>query len=207
MWAGIVLSAAFPFALGMALALLAIWALQAGKRWRFAALAALTLAASPLAFLLLVVVLAGVALARRDALRRNWVPVAGVARRGARRGRALADLPRRRAVPVLARRSSPPASRSASSCLALTWRVERARVLRFVFAVYLLAIVDARIIVPSAIGENIARLRYAAIPLVVLVFSLRRWRPRALGVAIVALAVAWNVSPLAWSLRARTAAT
>src|ERR1700757_310653 len=65
-WAGIVLSAAFPFALGFALALLAIWSLQAGARWRFAAFAALTLAASPLAFLLLVVVLAGVALARRE---------------------------------------------------------------------------------------------------------------------------------------------
>src|SRR5579864_1889490 len=38
-WAGLVLSAAFPFALGISLALLAIWALQAGKRWRFAALA------------------------------------------------------------------------------------------------------------------------------------------------------------------------
>src|SRR5436853_1820010 len=67
-WAGIVLSAAFPFALGIALALLALWALQAEARWRFAAFAALTLAASPLAFLLLVVVLAGIALARRDAL-------------------------------------------------------------------------------------------------------------------------------------------
>jgi hypothetical protein len=43
-WAGIVLSAAFPFALGAALALLTIWALQAGARWRFAALALLTLA-------------------------------------------------------------------------------------------------------------------------------------------------------------------
>src|ERR1041384_4878990 len=46
-WAGIVLSAAFPFALGIALALLALWALQAEARWRFALLAALTLAASP----------------------------------------------------------------------------------------------------------------------------------------------------------------
>src|SRR5438876_5833542 len=64
-WAGIVLSAAFPFALGMALALLAIWTLQAGARWRFAALAALTLAASPLAFLLLTLVLLGIALDRR----------------------------------------------------------------------------------------------------------------------------------------------
>src|SRR6516165_9338731 len=32
-WAGIVLSAAFPFALGIALALLALWALQAQARW------------------------------------------------------------------------------------------------------------------------------------------------------------------------------
>ncbi len=63
-WAGIVLSAAFPFALGAALALLAIWALQARMRWRFALLAALTLAASPLAFLLLALLLAGVGLAR-----------------------------------------------------------------------------------------------------------------------------------------------
>src|SRR5439155_6346805 len=47
-WAGIVLSAAFPFALGMALALLALGALQSDARWRFAALAACTLAASPL---------------------------------------------------------------------------------------------------------------------------------------------------------------
>src|SRR4051812_2615953 len=77
-WAGIVVSAAFPFALGFAFALVAIWALQSRRNWRFAALAALTLAASPLAFLLLVVVLTGVALARRETLRSNWVPVVGV---------------------------------------------------------------------------------------------------------------------------------
>src|SRR5204863_9182785 len=53
-WAGIVLSAAFPFALGAALALLALWALQARRPWRFAGLAALAAAASPVAFLLLV---------------------------------------------------------------------------------------------------------------------------------------------------------
>ena len=79
-WAAIVLSGAFPFALGVALALLALWALQAGARWRFAALAVLTLAASPLAFLLLALVLAGIGLARRDA-RRSCVAPAAVARR------------------------------------------------------------------------------------------------------------------------------
>src|SRR5712692_4486813 len=68
-WAGIILSAAFPFALGAALALLAVWALQARAHWRFGLLAALTLAASPLAFLLLVLVLAGAAVGKRLRLR------------------------------------------------------------------------------------------------------------------------------------------
>jgi hypothetical protein len=79
-WAGVVLSAAFPFALGAALALLAVWALQRGARRRFALLALLTLAASPLAFLLLAVLLGGIALARRaEAIR---APAAVVAAAG-----------------------------------------------------------------------------------------------------------------------------
>jgi hypothetical protein len=86
-----------------------------------------------------------------------------------------------------------------ASSLVLTWRVESARVLRFFFAIYLAAIV-AMYLVPSAIGENIARLRYASIPLMVLVFTLRRWQPRWACVSILVLAVAWNVSPLAYSL-------
>ena len=61
-WAGLVISAAFPFALGFALGLLALWALQAGKRWHFGVLAVLTVAASPLAFLLLAIFLAGIGL-------------------------------------------------------------------------------------------------------------------------------------------------
>src|SRR5438445_582693 len=102
-WAGIVLSAAFPFALGIALALLALWALQA-----------------------------------------------------------------------------------------------RARRVRFVFVVYMAACLGA-FIVPSAVGENIARLRYAAIPVAVLLLSLRNWRPRLVCLGALALAVSWNLTPLAAS--------
>ena len=51
-WSLLVISAAFPFALGFALGLLALVALQAGRRWLFGILAVLTVAASPLAFLL-----------------------------------------------------------------------------------------------------------------------------------------------------------
>jgi hypothetical protein len=196
-WAGIVLSAAFPFALGIALALLAIWALQAHGRWRFAALAALTLAASPLAFLLLVVVLAGVALARRDTLRRNWLPVAVIGAAG------LGELVLWRLFPDNGRFPFHSADAIAGSAfcllgLAFTWRVERARVLRYVFLAYLAAMIAAYV-VPSELGGNIARLRFIAIPLAILVFSLRRWKPLVLGVAVVAAAVAWNVSPLASS--------
>src|SRR5205085_4140128 len=78
-WAGIVLSAAFPFALGAALALLALWALQARAHWRFALLAALTLAASPLAFLLLGLVVAGIGIARRTEGVRLVPPAAALA--------------------------------------------------------------------------------------------------------------------------------
>ena len=196
-WAGIVLSAAFPFALGFALALLALWALQAGARWRFAALAALTLGASPLAFVLLVVVLGGVALSRRASLRKNWVPFAAVA------ATALFEVVLWRLFPDGGRFPFHPLDAIAGiglcvSILALTWRVERARVLRFVFGVYLVAVIAAWV-VPSEMGGNIERLRFVAIPLAVLVLSLRRWRPIALGVVVLACAIAWNVSPLVLS--------
>ena len=75
-WSCIVVSGAFPFALGAALALLSIWALQTGSRWKFGALAALTLAASPLAFLLLSFVLTGIGVARWREGRKFLVPAA-----------------------------------------------------------------------------------------------------------------------------------
>jgi hypothetical protein len=196
-FAGIVLSAAFPFALGVALALLAIWALQAGHRWRFAALTLLTLAASPVALVLLVVVLAGVGLARRGTPRQAAVP-------------ALAVIAAVAIELVLLRLFGGgghypfPASELAATLafctlgFACTWRLESARVLRFVFAAYAVAIV-AVYLVPSGLGENVARLRYVAVPLALLVVALRRWRPLPVVLAVVGLALAWNVTPLASS--------
>ena len=192
-WAGIVLSAAFPFALGIALALLAIWALQAGKRWRFGAFAALTLAASPLSFLLLVIVLAGVALARWDS--RGWLPAGCVAVAASVEAVLWRLFPGGGTFPF----TTSEFAAGLLFCgfgLAMTWRVDR--LLRFVFLAYSAAFV-AVFVVPSAIGENVARLRFAAVPLAVLVFSLRRWRPLWLGAVCLALAFSWNLTPLAWS--------
>ena len=196
-WAGLIVSAAFPFALGFALALLAIWALQADKRWRFALLALLTLAASPLAFLLLTIVLAGIALGLRERPQRLLVPALIVV------GAGFLHLLLWRAFPG-GERFPFPAYELVSACTfcvfgaAVTWRVERARILRWVFVAYLPAVLLAYA-VPSALGSNIARLRFAAIPIAVLALSLRAWRPRTVAVAALALAAAWNLSPLAWS--------
>jgi hypothetical protein len=192
-WAGIVLSAAFPFALGAALALLAIWALQARLRWRFALFAALTLAASPLAFLLLTLVLGGFGVARwreRSALLAPALILAGfgavevVLWRLFPGGRYPFSLPELAAAVIFC-----------VGCAALTWRVERARSLRWVFVVYLGACLGAYVI-PSALGENVARLRYAAVPVAVLLLSLRRWRPLPVCLGALALAISWNVTPL-----------
>jgi hypothetical protein len=194
-WAGVVLSAAFPFALGIALALLALWAIQGRAHWRFALLAGLTLAASPLAFLVLALLLGAIAIERRAEPGRLLVPAAVVAAAGG------VELLLWRAFPEGGRypfsmKELVYASVFCFSGAALTWRVERARVLTFVFVVYWAACL-ALYIVPSAVGENIARMRYAAIPVAVLTLSLRSWRPRLVCVAAFALATVWNVSPLA----------
>jgi hypothetical protein len=193
-WAGIVLSGAFPFALGMALALLAMWALQARARGRFGLLAALTLAASPVAFLLLAILLLGNAIARRWSRADFLVPLLTII------GIGLVEVVLWRLFPSSGRFPFSWQELAAASafCLlgaAMTWNVPRARGLRWIFVVYLAACVTA-FVVPSAIGENIARLRFAAIPIAVLALSLRRWRPLPVCVVALLLATAWNVTPL-----------
>jgi len=197
-WAGIVLTAAFPFALGAALALLAIWALQSRRLWRFALFAVLTAAASPLAFLLLALVLFGIAVGRH-ADRRTVI--------GA--GLAIGVLG---LVEVALWRIFPDDGRYPFSIwellgamvfcgygIVLSWRIERVRLLRTVFPVYAAACIAAYI-VPSAVGDNVLRVRYVAFPIAVLLVAMRQWRPRLLALSALGLALAWNVSPLAGSL-------
>ena len=196
-WAGVVLSGAFPFALGMALALLALWALQTGRLGPFALLTVLVLAASPVALVLLAVVLGGVALSRSS--------------RGTELALPLAILCTVTAIELVLLRLFPAGGRYpfslpefAAACvfcglgILLTWRVTAAGVLRWMYVVYLVAC-TAAYLVPSGLGENIARLRYAAIPIAILTLSLRRWRPLPLALFALALAVAWNLTPLAGS--------
>ena len=198
LWPGVILAAELPLALGVLFALLCLLALQAGRRWTGAALILLTLASSPVAFVLLAVVLAGIAAGRHPGLRLRTVAVPAAAVALA----AAAELLTLHLFPVgTLGFPADEAVQAAAFCivlLALTWRLERARGLRGVLAVYLLAVVVIYLI-PTGLGHDIARVRLLALPIALLVAALRRWRPLPLVLVAVALAAAWNVFPLASS--------
>src|SRR5205814_7711573 len=81
----------------------------------------------------------------------------------------------------------------------LTRGVEQARSIRWILVVYFFACVIA-FAVPSDLGAKVERLRYAAPPVALLLASLRGWRPIWLVLPGLALAISWNVTPLANSL-------
>src|SRR5581483_10364953 len=199
LWVGIVGSAAFPFALAISFALLALWALQERRRGRFALCAILTLAASPLAFAFLVVFLAGIVLGRRT-LRGAPGQVAAI---------ALCMIAELVLVRMFGDGGTFPygllqLAPSLIFCglgLLVTRGVPAARGLRGAFWIYLVACVVAYF-VPTAVGSNLERLRYLAVPIALITVGLRRWRPLWLVVPAVVLAVIWNVTPI-WSSFAR----
>ena len=193
-WAFLVLSAAYPFMLGSAFALTALTALQHRRRLLFALCALASLAASPLAFLLLVVVLAGVALARRRDGAALVAPAIAIGAIGALWLAVERMFPAHGSYPF----SVAEFAAATAFCLlgiALTSRNPQARLLCWFFVTYLVAC-SVTFALSSPIGENIARLRFVAVPLAVLTLSLRNWRPRFLCVGVLALAVSWNLSPL-----------
>ncbi len=197
-WPMILISGELPFLAGMAFAISAVLAVQARRFWLFTGLVLATLSMSPLALLFLGLFVGGAAIMNRAAWRqtaRFAIPVAvcvGIEvllmllfPSGGHFPFSLAEL-----VPVVA------------FCilgLAATWKLEKGRLLAGFFALYLLANL-ASFVVPSALGENIGRLRYLALPVALLVCALRFWRPRFLTVLALTLVACWNLTPLAWSL-------
>jgi len=189
-WGCFALSGAVPFALGVALGLGSLvtvrYKAEPGSRRRaawltaFAALAALTWAASPLALLLLVVVVVGL---------RRW-PAAFV----------LLPL---LALQIVLTLVFPNEGRfpfawqeAAAAALFCIGAIALARApLRGVFVAWL-ALIAISFAFPSQLGENAARLRFMALPLALLVL---RGRPRALVAPLAAIAAVYNLSPLAWS--------
>lgn len=187
------LSAAFPFALGASLGLLALVALQA-RRWAgFALFAVASLASSPLAFLLLALGVVAIGLGERPGPRSAVIAVGVVGAVGsielvltglfATHGRY--PFPIAALLPALA---------FAVLLAACSWRVAEARLLGVLAALYAVGCLAA-FGLSSDLGEGMTRLRFVGLPLIVLAASLRSWRPRAL-VVVMTLAVGyWTVAP------------
>jgi len=191
--AGLVVSAAFPFALGFAFGLLALWALQERRRGRFVVCALLTLAASPLGFAFLVVALVGIAFSRRT-LRDSRVQIAVVTSciaveiviwrlfgDGGHFPYGLLQLA--------------PSLLFGGLGLIVTRGVPEAKLLRGLFWTYLAVCILAYLI-PTAVGANLERFRYVALPIAFLAAGLRGWRPLWLVLPAVALAGIWNTTPI-----------
>lgn len=188
-----VLSGAYPYALGLAIGLLALRSARGDARL-FAILLALSFAASPLAFGLVALILVAAATATRPRIGARGATVIGLAGLGAVLWRLFPDGGR---FPF----STPELAVSLAFCAlgaAFTWHVPAAKLLRSFFIVYAAAILTF-FAIPSGIGENIVRLRFVALPIAVLAFSLRRWRPVLPAVIILVLATSWNITPLAFS--------
>jgi hypothetical protein len=193
--AAAVLTGAFPYALGIGFAIASLVALRVGKPRLFALLLLGTLTASPLAFALLVTVLAGVAASEQS--RAIVLPAIAVGIVGLFGVALWRVFPSAERFPFSGVDFVAVISFAAIGSAA-TWRVAGAKTLRYVFVAYG-AVCVAAFLVPSGLGENVARLRFVAIPVAVLVLSLRGWRPLLPALTIFALAFSWNVSPLAAS--------
>jgi len=190
-----IVTAAFPYGLGLAFALAALVAIANRRLIWFSLLAALAFAASPLAFVFLLVVLGATAVARSP--RDIGIPAAVLA------AICVVALGLWRLFPDPGHYPFPISELIAALVFCalgagLTWRVDRARVLHILFLAYGVACVGSYLI-PTNLGGNIVRLRLVAVPIAILVLSLRRWRPLPLAVLAMGLALSWNFTPLAYS--------
>jgi hypothetical protein len=191
--AAFLMTGAFPFALGTAFAMLALWAARR-RHASFLALTAATAATSPLAFVFLALVVVAAGLGERPPrvlLTRALVAIGAVGgcelllnvlfASGARYPFPAASLLE--------------ATGFCAALVALSWNVPGARTLRWLGVLLGGACVTA-FVVPSALGEGITRFRFAALPLIALALTLRGWRPARVSVAALAVAGFWNLSPL-----------
>jgi hypothetical protein len=190
-------SGAFPFLAGSAAAAVALLAAQRRRRAGFVLATLVSLGASPLAFGLLVVVLASFVLGERDALR--------VVRRNKAAAGALVLTV---AACVVLQRAFPSgdwypyhlsdlavvAGFSAAG-LYLTTSSPRARGLRMVFAAYLLLNL-ATFAVPGPVGSNSTRLfTIAGMPLLWLAANVSRRRSWLVLAPMLALGLAFQLGP------------
>lgn len=186
---GPIFTGTYAYAVATATLLLTLWLLQLRRVWLAAAAAALTLAFSPLAFLFLVIVLGAVAYARR---RIDFRLVAALA------VLAAAQM----AVNLLFASGGEYPFRTVElgfvlvACSIGYALTRHERLFVALFVLWAAACVLAYVL-PTPFGENVTRLRYFLLPLMLLAASVVRWRPRALSLAAVLAGLLYTVIPYA----------
>lgn len=185
----------YPYALGLAALLACLRALQLGRLWLAAIAAVLTLGFSPLAFLFLTLALVAVALVGRPLQRRAVLVLAGaVAFAGAAQAVALALFSHDATYPFFRPLELGAVLALGVVATALAWRSKCASVLAAFFALWTATAVLAYVI-PTPAGENVTRLRGIAVPLVLLVVVLTRFRPLWLTVPALVGALVYTLTP------------
>jgi hypothetical protein len=197
-WPALIVAAQYPFALGAFLAMAALALAQRHRLWLAVLVAVASLLASPLAFLLLIVILAGLAMAHTRVLRAR--PLRSVAPVLALSAICGGEMVVFRAFPAGGTFPYPWLDfvgivLFSVAGLLFAGRHERTRPLAGIFAAYLVLGVTAKL-QPSALGGNVARLLdYAAVPLLTLVLAQRQFRPRLLAAVALGTALVWQVAP------------
>jgi hypothetical protein len=174
----LVVSGSYPFTAGLACACAALLALQRRRRIAFAVAVVAALGFSPLAFAVLLALLAGLLLGAPEpviAARRHWTAFAVV---------VVALL-----AGVLVQRAFP------SGGMYATGRSPRARSLRMLFVAYLILNLVA-FLFKSPVGSNATRLfAVAGAPLLWLAANVSRQRSRAIVLPLLAATAALQVGP------------
>jgi len=184
----------YSYSLGFAAMLGALKAFQAGRRWLALPLAALTVGFSPLAFVFLCLVLAAVALSRRQVPRRTLVPVLGLGAAAAVEGVALVLFPVNTGVyPFHWIDFAGVVLVSALGAL-VARRARGAAPLLAFYALWGLGSIVVYV-VPTPLGDNWTRLSAFVFPVMLLTAALASFRPRRLVALALAVAFAYNVVP------------
>ncbi len=183
----------YAYTLGFVAMLAALRLLQYGKTWLFVLFAALTLGFSPLAFCFLGLILCAVFLARRSITGQVIELAVALAAIAAFELVVLILFPTPGTYPFNPYDFIAVLSVSISGAL-LAWRGGRDRLIASFFITWALGSAFLYV-VPSAVGDNWTRLRGFVFPIMLIAAIQARFRPRALTVVALSLALAYNLTP------------
>src|SRR5579872_960312 len=201
--AGQAFTAAYPYDLGLATLLGAVWAVQRRHTWIAAGATLLTLAFSPLAFVFLALTLFALFLRRRRLSRQTFV-LAGALGLAAGVQLALLELLPSPGIvyPYGAWRLAAGLALCAVG-VALSLSGRAGWPIASIFLIWAAASIVTSII-PSPIGHNLIRADVFVVPLMLVAAARADFRPRALAIAGIAGALAANVGPYLTMIPDRT---